>query len=221
MTFDNEGVTTCFGGGIAKTLLVSPVLIAYPAPHTMNSLVESPEIRDALQPMSVDFYHAASEMGWIDEDIELLEGFPIKKMSKSPEHEYLVQRLLRLLESVIGPGRFVVKERPLTCADSEPEPDLMVVVGEESSFRRAHPRTADLVVEVSIHTLDRDRRKAAIYAAAGVSEYWIVDPGTETITRHLYPRSSGYGESLAFTGDSPLESASVPGFRIVPAELFA
>lgn len=187
----------------------------------MSSLVESPEIRDALLPMSVAFFHAASQMGWIDEDVELLEGFPVKKMSKSPEHEYFVRLLLRLLESVVGPGRFVTKESPITCSDSEPEPDLMVVAGGESDYRHTHPSTAELVIEVAIHTLDRDRQKARIYAAAGVREYWLFEPESSTITLHRNPGADGYAEILAFEGESAAVSEVVPGFRVVPSELVA
>jgi Uma2 family endonuclease len=187
----------------------------------LNSLAESPEIREALLPMSVEFFHAATDLGWIDEDVELLEGLPLKKMSKSPEHEYVVRLLFRLLEAVAGPSRFVAKESPLTCADSEPEPDLMVVRGQESDFRHSHPTTADLVIEVALNTLDRDRRKAKIYAAASVSEYWLIDPAAGKITIHRVPGPEGYGESLIVTGADRGESNSVVGFRVSAAEITA
>lgn len=187
----------------------------------MSSMIDSPEIRSALIPMSVDFYHAAAEMGWIDEDVELLEGFPVKKMSKSPEHEYFVRLMLRMLEKVLGNDRFVAKESPLTCSESEPEPDLMVVSGDEFSFRKSHPTTADLVIEVAIYSLDRDRRKTAIYANAGVNEYWLVDPRSRSIEVFRAPSETGYSQEACFSGDGIATSQVIPGFEVKVAEFFA
>jgi Uma2 family endonuclease len=155
----------------------------------MSILTEVAEIRDTVAPMSVDFYHASAEMGWIDENVELLRGIPLRKMSKSPFHEYLVRFFLGLIDEVIPTGFFITKESPLTTSDSEPEPDLMVVKGKESDFRDHHPTTAELVVEVSINTQERDRSKAAIYAEAQVGEYWLVLPEKKEIL--IYTESNG------------------------------
>lgn len=187
----------------------------------MNSIIESAEVREALVPMSVEFYHAAGDLGWLDEDVELLEGFPVKKMSKSPLHEYLVSTLQRMLEKVLPGTHFVTKERPLTCRRSEPEPDLMVVRGDERSFRTSHPATAELVVEVAINTLDKDRRKAAIYAGAAVKEYWLVDPTSASITVHRRPEPAGYDEVTTHAGKVTVASSVVPGFEISLPEFFA
>lgn len=180
----------------------------------MNSIVESPEIRDSLAPMSVEFYHAATEMGWIGEDVELLEGFTVKKRSKSPEHEYWVEVLKRMLERLLPPTHFVAKERPLTCLNSEPEPDLMVVEGDALSFRAAHPSTAELVVEVAIHTVEKDRRKAAIYAGAGVKEYWVFDPSAASVTVFRRPSDGAYEEVTTHSAKARLESEVIPGFVV-------
>ena len=73
------------------------------------------------------------------------------------------------------------------------EPDLAIgrSTGEEV------PRTADLVVEVAVSSRRRDREKAAVYAAAGVTEYWIVDVEHREVVVHREPRSSGYRFALA------------------------
>ncbi|MFT4689529.1 MAG: hypothetical protein ACKVHO_10400 [Verrucomicrobiia bacterium] len=73
----------------------------------MGSILDSPEVRAAVLPLSVELYHAATELRWIDEKVELLEGFPVRKPGKAPEHEYFVTLLLRLQEKVIPAGYFV------------------------------------------------------------------------------------------------------------------
>lgn len=73
----------------------------------------------------------------------------------------------------VGPGKFR-------------EPDVTVLLAENRAKKgKTHWDGADLVVEiVSESAQDHERdyvRKRHDYAAAGVREYWIVDPETETL----------------------------------------
>ncbi|MFT4689530.1 MAG: Uma2 family endonuclease [Limisphaerales bacterium] len=96
----------------------------------------------------------------------------------------------------------------------------MVVARNEIDFRHAHPNTAALVVEVSINTLDRDREKAAIYAAAGVKEYWLVTPGAESITVYRNPIESRYQEEFQHSIAATATSGAIEGFSIRLSEFF-
>src|SRR5438045_901720 len=87
-----------------------------------------------LWPLSVAAYHVLGEAGLIPKNTELLYGFVYKKMSKSPFHSALVRRLVRLLNKACPAGFFVHSEQPITCQDSEPEPDVSVVRGSEDDF---------------------------------------------------------------------------------------
>ena len=83
--------------------------------------------------------------------------------------------MLELIQAALaGMDAFVCKEDPLTLADSEPEPDLAVIDGKIKDYDYIRVTTARLVIEVSVSSLALDRAKAAIYAAAGIPEYWIV-----------------------------------------------
>jgi Uma2 family endonuclease len=73
------------------------------------------------------------------------------------------------------------------------EPDI--VVGPPTG--NEVPRSADLVVEVAVSSRRRDREKAAVYAAAGVTEYWIVDVAHSEVVVHRDPQSTGYRSVLA------------------------
>lgn len=58
---------------------------------------------------------------------------------------------------------------------SRPEPDVAVIPCAPSQIA-GRPDSAALVVEVSDTTLEFDRkRKAQVYAAAGIPEYWIIN----------------------------------------------
>lgn len=157
-------------------------------------ILDEPAIRGAALPLTVEQYHRLSAEGIVPERTELLRGVIIEKMTKSPLHTFLVQRLARWIELAPPTGWFVRKEEPLTLADSEPEPDIAVVAGSPEDYRMAHPATARLVVEVAIATLGIDRAKADVYAAAGIPEYWIVIPDTRTVEIHRRPGPAGYGE---------------------------
>jgi Uma2 family endonuclease len=127
-----------------------------------------------LWPLSVAAYHALGEAGLVPKNAELLYGFVYQKMPKSPYHCFLLTRLLRLLQAVLPGGRLLRSEQPITCEDSEPEPDISVVRGSEYDFRLEHPKTADLVIEICVTSLEYDRSKLRAYAAAGVREVWLV-----------------------------------------------
>jgi Uma2 family endonuclease len=62
---------------------------------------------------------------------------------------------------------------------NKPEPDVAVVIGSFRDYSTMNPTTAVLVVEVSDSTLLTDQTtKAAVYARAGIREYWIINiPG--------------------------------------------
>jgi Uma2 family endonuclease len=82
--------------------------------------------------------------------------------------------LMRLL-----PGGWIVRsQEPVTLADSEPEPDAVVVRGEVKDYSRRHPGPQEtaLVIEVSDATLRRDRgTKKRIYARARIPVYWVIN----------------------------------------------
>src|SRR5437762_12211888 len=145
-------------------------------------------------PLSVKAYHALGEMGLIPRQTELLYGQVFRKMSKSPLHSFLAMRLLRLLQALVPTGCLCRSEQPITCPDSEPEPDLAVVRGREEDFRQEHPRTAELVIEVCVTSLDYDRSKLRAYASAGVKECWFVIAPERQIEVHRRPAGDQFAE---------------------------
>jgi Uma2 family endonuclease len=187
----------------------------------MSSILENPKVREAVYPLSVDFYHQAGELGLIGEDVELLEGTLVKKMPKSPRHEWMVDFLQDRLRAGLPAGWRIRKEGPLTLARSEPEPDLAVVRGTLDDFKAGHPASAGLVIEVAVSTLDLDRQKAAIYAAAGVPEYWLVDPVQRQVEVHRRPEGDGYRERTVLAPPALLAATAVPGLAVDLAGLFA
>jgi Uma2 family endonuclease len=168
----------------------------------------------SLWPLSVAAYRALGESGLIPKNTELLYGFVYNKMSKSPLHSALIRRLLRLLNQALPSGYFVDSEQPISCQDSEPEPDLAVLRGAEQDFWNQHPRTAELVIEICVTSLDYDRSKLPAYAVAAVKECWLVLVPEKKIEVYQQPKD---GQFLARTDHGPggtLTSAALPGFTL-------
>src|SRR6266567_5042176 len=140
----------------------------------MAAILEIPEVRQRVSPLSVDEYHRLDEFNEHGRRTELIRGILIEKMSKSPLHSSIAERLYDWIKPLLPTGFIVRREDPITLADSEPEPDIAVVRGSAADFVNAHPTTAELVIEVAVSSPALDRESASLYAEAGVKEYWIV-----------------------------------------------
>jgi Uma2 family endonuclease len=129
---------------------------------------------------SVPEYHRLIEMGILTEDdnLELLEGYLVHKMSRNPPHDAAIQKGIKKWLRLLPPGWELRVQSAITLNDSEPEPDFAIVRGDETVYLTRHPGPADvgLVIEVSDSTLPGDRDdKGRIYARAGIACYWIVN----------------------------------------------
>jgi Uma2 family endonuclease len=145
---------------------------------------------------TVDEVERMVETGVIGEDepLQLIDGELITMSPRGPIHSDLVMHVLDLLRAVYEPANTVRPEQPLKCgAISMPEPDAAVIRVPRAARRRTHPTGAEaiLVVEVSVSTLALDRRKAGIYAAAGVPVYWLVDVDARRVEVHREPTADG------------------------------
>jgi Uma2 family endonuclease len=184
------------------------------------ALLELQEVRQRISPLSVEEYHRLGEYNERGKRTELIRGIVIEKMSKSPLHRTLASLLYRLLLPQLPAGFSIWKEEPLTFRDSEPEPDISVVRGGEKDFLKAHPSTAELLVEIAVSSPALDRANAALYAEAGVQEYWIVLASVRQVEVYRRPESGRYLEKHVVGVNEILECSSMPSVRIQVAELF-
>lgn len=187
----------------------------------MTDLLERPAVRRQVARWSTGQYQRLRDLGLVPERSELLRGVILTKMTKSPLHTLIVHRLWHLLATGLPADHQLRKEDPLTLtgSDSEPEPDLAVVLGTDTDFRDAHPRTATLVVEVAVSSIEIDRAKAPLYAGAGVPDYWLVLPAAATVEVYSAPGEGGYRQLNHYGGDAVLTTWY--GARVVLADLFA
>jgi Uma2 family endonuclease len=135
-------------------------------------------------------YERLVELGMFQgERLELLEGVLVVREPQGSVHATIVTAIGDVLRPAFGVGWHVRLQLPLALDEhSEPEPDVAVVAGAIRDYLEAHPRMAALVVEVADSSLRLDRRfKAAIYARAGLPEYWIADLAQRALEVHRDP----------------------------------
>lgn len=154
------------------------------------------------------------------EPVELLRGSPVRMSPQDPGHAFVVRRLTTLLHRQVPAGWALAVQLPLAVTDdSEPEPDLAVVA--ETGDSTAHPTTAALVLEVARTSHHTDLVvKPALYAAAGVPDYWVVDLVARVVHVHREPGTSAYA-AVARVPDGEVRTCGPVDVWIDVAALFA
>ncbi|MGK8555243.1 Uma2 family endonuclease [Nocardia gipuzkoensis] len=110
---------------------------------------------------------------------EVLNGQLVVNAVPTPRHQWLIGSLGRALDAVLPPNRLVLAGVGVLIGDDEPVPDLVVLTDSIELDAPGIPaRQVELVVEVvSSSTTKQDRMvKPAIYAAAGIPNYWRLEP---------------------------------------------
>jgi Uma2 family endonuclease len=158
--------------------------------------------------------------------LELLGGEIIEMTAQGDRHALALGLAQDVMTRIFSSGHHVRVQSPLRVPpDSAPEPDVAVVQGPRRA-QASHPTTAVLLVEVADTTLAHDRRKASVYARAGVREYWIVNLEADCLEVHTDPRvdpQHEFGFSYATLrtlkrGES-LSPLAAPGQSVAVAEL--
>ena len=157
---------------------------------------------------------------------ELIDGEVISKTGQNPPHRVCVVLVTGWLIRVFG-------ERHVTCQSTmeiavndretnEPEPDVYVTVEPVTAYTHRHPGPGEilLVVEIANTTVRFDlRKKAPLYARAGMPEYWVVDIIGRRIVAHRQPGPEGYAEILEFRDDEEISPVARPDASVRIAEL--
>src|SRR3989441_8901672 len=113
---------------------------------------------------TVDEYHRMGEAGILgyDERLELIAGQIVVREPIGARHASTVDRLNRLWTSRLGERAIVRIQNPVQFpeADSELQPDILLLRPRDDFYAAGHPRVADvlLLIEVADTTLRLDRR---------------------------------------------------------------
>lgn len=135
-------------------------------------------------------FHRLWEEGWFENCRPvLLEGKFLEVPNPGPLHNMSTTLVDYQLKSLFGTGFVVRVQMPLVLSLwTDPVPDVAVVRGTPFDYP-TNPTTAELVVEVADSSLSTDLgEKAALYAAAGISDYWVVDLVHRFLVVHQDPQ---------------------------------
>jgi Uma2 family endonuclease len=177
--------------------------------------------------LTVADYHRLGHAGILgaDDRVELLEGQLVDMSPISPGHALAVDALSELLVPAVAGRAHVRVQNPITLDNgSEPQPDLAVVRRPWSGYPRAHPGPADvlLLIEVADSSLELDLgAKRAIYARAGIADFWIVDLTTDTVLVHRDPDGDGYRSVTPVRPTTVLDVRALAGVAIPAGPIFA
>ena len=210
-----------------STLPTTPSASA--GPSALPSLPPNSPLLSRLYRLTVHQYDRMVQGELLDkrDRVELIEGLLVVKMSKNPHHVVAGKKGFRALERIIPQGWHVAKEDPFVASDwSEPEPDLSVVRGQAEDYLKRQVTAADiaLVVEIAKTSLATDRSEMGrVYAASGISFYWIINLVDGQLEVYTGPGSAGYqgrqdlkpGQDVAVVVDG-VEVGRIPVAEFLP-----
>lgn len=178
---------------------------------------------------------------WTDEDFMAIEGqnnrlkelvnghleiLPMPILFHQDIAIYLFDMLRDFLKSIDDKGRAYLAPCPVRFSKQLiREPDVFYLNEQELAVAQDYPTKVDFIIEVvSGGREDRKRdlvTKPKDYAKAGVKEYWIVDPKTNTIhVLALNKATKRYRRHGKFTTGQTATSKLFKGFSVAVADVF-
>jgi Uma2 family endonuclease len=155
------------------------------------------------------------------ERLELVDGILYEMTPQSSFHAAGVRGSQEALRPIFSEGYDIRSQLPLALGfDSEPEPDVAVVLGSWRDYSRSHPTSAILIVEVADSSLLHDRkRKASLYARAEIAEYWLMNLVRWCLEVYREPKDGVYTSRTVLREGDSVSPLSRPDAAILVASL--
>jgi Uma2 family endonuclease len=177
---------------------------------------------------SLEQYERMVKLGAFDAPfrrrLELIRGEIVEKSPVGTQHADIIDQLNDWSHDVAPRDRISIRvQNPIRipAGDSEPEPDIVWAVRKRYTDRHPEPQDLLLVIEVADSSLAFDRgEKLAVYAEAGIPEYWVVNPIDRQIEVHRDPRESTYQATAIYRGEDAVSPLALPEAKLSPASLF-
>ena len=205
-----------------RLLRRSGAFAAYSRSELLDGELWGTVAEDSVNPIKlrIEDYLRLHEAGALTEygKTELIDG---AVYAMSPQHRRhmvahseLAYRLRRALEAA-GSTLFVGVEGSVALSEADlPLPDI-VLTDEPRGTGPVPGSSVRLLVEIADTSLDHDLlRKARLFAARGVPEYWIADVNGRVIHQMWSPRDEDYAERREIAFGERLEAATVEGLAV-------
>ncbi len=149
---------------------------------------------------------------------ELIEGEIIRMLPPGPMHCESVDTLAEFLIRLLADRYRVRTQNSVQLSNiSEPLPDFAILKKRPEGYGKKQPGPGDtlLLIEVSDSSLSYDKnRKARVYAAAGIVEYWIVNLRKRCLHVMRKPSAEGYGDMLTLEPGDEVKALKVPELKV-------
>jgi len=181
------------------------------------------------KPSSVSFYPGFRQVPMSREEYELLPEKPkaewcrgVATIMMAPvahPHGKSAAKLIMLLGDSLNDVE-VATEVGFRMVDSDRAPDVMVTPAgyDGGTWVTEPPLLLAEIVSPSTRATDYVI-KAGEYAAAGVGQYWIIDPGARVINILHNNGKGGWELITEVNAEKPTADIEVPGHGIVPVDL--
>jgi Uma2 family endonuclease len=154
---------------------------------------------------TIEDYHHMIEAGiLVNRRVELIQGEIVEMAPEGTSHAAYSQAAGDYLRSVLGSRAKIREAKPITLLNtsSEPEPDIAIVVPHPIEVYLQHyPYPEDIfwLIECSDSSLNQDLEdKSQIYAAAGITEYWVMNLKAMELTVLRSPAAGVYESKTIF-----------------------
>ena len=191
----------------------------------MDLVEETTQVEMKRRRFTVADFLRLAEVGFLadDERVELIRGEIIEMSPISEGHASTVMRLVSLLSRMFGQRALLSVQNPVQLDDATlPQPDVALLRPRDDFYGQRHPGPEDtlLLIEVSDTTLTYDRRvKTALYSAAGVMEYWIINLQKRQIEVYREPQSEGYRTMTRYAPGEMLSPLAFPDINLKVDEI--
>lgn len=188
----------------------------------MAPMTEHRPLNTAHLPLKlrVEDYLALNREGAFDaySKTELIDGGVLFMNAQHRAHARIKSRLHLLIASALllsGSEFEALVEASVAIPPHDvPEPDI-ILTNEAGGDGLVPARSVALVVEVSDSTLDTDLgAKVALYAGAGIAEYWVVDVQRRVIEQMSSPTDGDYGKRTSVNFGERLSARTIDALDI-------
>ncbi len=210
---------TCMASSAAQ----KSIMASHNAPQQIEELIEA---MNAEKQKRKDFYN------WVTPNIkaEFINGEVVIHSPVKSIHWRVLDNLVSLVSTYVKfqkLGRVGFEKVMIALERNDYEPDLVFyskLKAEAFKDEQILFPAPDFIVEIlSKGTASKDKGiKKKDYAAAGVTEYWIIDPIRENIEQYILfsPKDTVYSPAKVFNKSHEIESKAIAGFKIPVIAIF-
>lgn len=187
------------------------------------------------RPVEKEYYTFADYLSWDEHDrIELINGEPYMMAAPMRIHQqisgalfakvydFLEDKPCEVYSAPFGVRLFEKENDTPDKVDTVVEPDIVIVCENSKLDEYGCKGAPDMIMEIlSPSTIRNDRiTKFGLYESAGVREYWIIDPRSQTVEVYLHNESGSLKPSEVYTSEDMAKISVLNGFAVDLSKVF-